>query len=296
MAAFTTAYSALIVDLSPPEKRGELIGYMSLAMPIGMALGPALGGVLQENIGYYGVFLIASISGGLALIFGGLVKETKANSLRESLANNQEKFGQILGRHSLLIPTIILLSVGLTFGTLVAFLPLFVRQNNPALNVGFYYTIAAIATFVSRTVAGKSSDLYGRGLFISISLACYGISMIFLTVDQTPLIFTISAIFEGFAGGIFIPLMIALVSDRVHASERGKAFGICLGGFDLGIAIAGPLLGAFALSLGYKQLFAIAAYISFFGLVIFLTQSNHNLRRSLGFALGQSLDSYRIEN
>jgi MFS family permease len=295
MAAFTTAYSALIVDLSPPQKRGELLGYMSLAMPIGMALGPAIGGSLQPSIGYSGIFLIAAISGGLSFICSALVTEEKREILENILINSKQTFWHILSRHALFIPTIVLLVVGLVFGTLVAFLPLFVRQNNPELNVGFYYTIAAIATFVSRTFAGKASDDYGRGLFISISLACYGISMIFLTVDQTPIIFIISAIFEGFGGGIFIPLMIALVSDRVRSDERGKAFGICLGGFDLGIAIAGPLLGAFALSLGYKKLFAIAAYISFLGLLIFLTQSNHNLRRSLGFSLGQSQDSYKVK-
>lgn len=43
IAAFTTGYSALVVDLSPPKQKGELIGYMSLAVPIGMAIGPAMG-------------------------------------------------------------------------------------------------------------------------------------------------------------------------------------------------------------------------------------------------------------
>ena len=42
IAAFTTGYSALVVDLSPAKHRGELIGYMSLAVPIGMALGLSL--------------------------------------------------------------------------------------------------------------------------------------------------------------------------------------------------------------------------------------------------------------
>lgn len=47
IAAFTTGYSALVVDLSPPKQKGELIGYMSLAVPIGMAIGPAMGGIFR---------------------------------------------------------------------------------------------------------------------------------------------------------------------------------------------------------------------------------------------------------
>ena len=37
IAAFATAYSAAIADMSPANNRGELIGYMSLASPLGMA-------------------------------------------------------------------------------------------------------------------------------------------------------------------------------------------------------------------------------------------------------------------
>jgi MFS family permease len=47
IAAFTTAYSALVVDLAPPKQRGEIIGLMSLTNPVGVALGPAIGGYLQ---------------------------------------------------------------------------------------------------------------------------------------------------------------------------------------------------------------------------------------------------------
>jgi len=43
IAAFTTGYSALVVDISPPKQKGELIGYMSLVIPLGMAVGPAVG-------------------------------------------------------------------------------------------------------------------------------------------------------------------------------------------------------------------------------------------------------------
>ena len=46
IAAFTIGYSALVVDLAPVEHRGTLIGHMNLAVPIGMSVGPALGGFL----------------------------------------------------------------------------------------------------------------------------------------------------------------------------------------------------------------------------------------------------------
>ena len=59
IAAFTTGFSALVADISPPQNRGEIIGYMTLVNPIGAALGPALGGFLQEWAGYTPLFLMA---------------------------------------------------------------------------------------------------------------------------------------------------------------------------------------------------------------------------------------------
>ncbi|HEY9806653.1 MAG TPA: MFS transporter [Candidatus Obscuribacterales bacterium] len=60
IAAFGVAYSALAVDLAPPENRGELVGYMSLVNPIGVAIGPAIGGLLQASTGHNLLFLVSA--------------------------------------------------------------------------------------------------------------------------------------------------------------------------------------------------------------------------------------------
>ena len=49
VAAFATAYTAAVADMAPPQHRGELISTMSLAGPLGMAMGPAIGGYLASD-------------------------------------------------------------------------------------------------------------------------------------------------------------------------------------------------------------------------------------------------------
>ncbi|MFM6199647.1 MAG: MFS transporter, partial [Dolichospermum sp.] len=44
IAAFATAYTALVADITPEHRRGEVVGYMSLVSPLGVGLGPAIGG------------------------------------------------------------------------------------------------------------------------------------------------------------------------------------------------------------------------------------------------------------
>ena len=60
IAAFATGYLALVVDLTSTNIRGEVIGYMSLVTPLGIAIGPAFGGYLQAGLGYEALFIRGS--------------------------------------------------------------------------------------------------------------------------------------------------------------------------------------------------------------------------------------------
>ena len=301
IAAFSTGFSALVVDLSPAKQRGELIGYMSLVVPVGMAIGPALGGYVQESVSYTPLFLVSASLGFLSFFLANLVTEDRSQTLlpnlldNEILPNRSRGFWEILLGPSFLALTLIMLLVGILFGTLASFLPLFIRAIAIDLNAGLFYTAAAISSFAVRIFVGKASDRYGRGLFITGSLICYGVSMFLLTVAQTPFWFLVAATLEGAGGGVLIPMTIALLSDRSHNNERGKVYAICLGGFDVGIAIAGPILGVLAESIGYRGMFSLTSYLAFISLVLFITQSNKNFTHSLRFAIGRGKDLYALD-
>lgn len=317
IAAFTTGYSALVVDLSPLKQRGELMGYMSLAVPIGMAVGPALGGILLASGGYGDLFVTSASFGCFALILTSQVRENRKIPAIEEISDNPDasdrSFWEVLSRPSLIVPTSILLLVGLLFGTLVSFFPLFLREEMkfaPLLIqikiaslslesvkldfAGVFYTAAAIASFTVRFISGQASDRYGRGLFITMSLVCYGASMALLTVAQTPNIFILAAILEGAGGGILIPILFTLISERCHPDERGRVFAVCGGGFDVGIAIAGPVLGSLQKILGYRGLFSLAANLALLALFLFMTKSNKTFSHSLRFAVGRGKDLYAL--
>ena len=248
-------YSALVVDLAPIKYRGTLIGHMNLAVPVGMSIGPALGGFLlakgkqfvPEGSGYEVLFAVSAICGILAFALSSQIKATALPDAESTTVSEQTQrgFRAFTQDRALLIPTVVLLSIGLVFGTLIAFLPLFIGELGLDFNVGLFYTAVAITSFSVRLFVGKASDRYGRGLFISMALVCYIISMSILTVAQTPVMFILAAIAEGAGAGVLIPLTLALVSDRSYANERGKVFAFCMGGFDVGIALGGPTFGFF---------------------------------------------------
>ena len=307
IAAFTIGYSALVVDLAPIQHRGTLIGYMNLAVPIGMSIGPALGGFLEqsgksffpEGTGYEVLFLISIFCGVLALLLASQIKESPfpETTLQTDSGSKliQREFWELAKDPGLIVPTLVLLLIGLVFGTLVAFLPLFITELQLNFNVGFFYTVVAIASFSVRLFVGQASDRYGRGLFISGSLICYIISMVLLTHAEAPPMFIFAAIAEGAGAGILSPLVLALISDRSYANERGKVFALCMGGFDVGIALGGLILGSLATALGgYRGIFALAAVLASVALIVFVTQAGKNVRHSLFFAVGKAKDTYTI--
>ena len=106
----------------------------------------------------------------------------------------------------------------------------------------------------------------------------------------------LSALAEGAASGTVIPMMAAMMTDRAFPHERGRIFGVSLVGFDIGIAIAGPVLGTIAEQVGYRHMFGYSAALTFLAMIVFLTQSSHNFSRSLRFALGRAEDSYALDN
>lgn len=293
IAAFTTAYSTLVVDLSPPSNRGEVIGYMSLVNPIGVAIGPAIGGFLQAWAGYTPLFLL-SAGLGFAGLVGALWIQAPVPVVQTLAEATKGTFWRLLLSPRLRTPALSLLLVGLAFGVLSTFVPLFIQEANVNLNAGLFYTAAAVAGFSVRLLTGRASDRYGRGRFITLGLLLYAITMLLLWSAHSVSVFLLAGLLEGAGTGIFLPLMIALVADRSEAHERGRVFSLCVGGFDLGIAIAGSVLGFFAEQVGYRGLFGLSSGLAFLSMFVFATQCSKTLTHSLRFAFGDGRDFYAL--
>ncbi|QLE43634.1 MFS transporter [Nostoc sp. C052] len=295
VAAFTTGYSALVADLAPAQTRGEIIGYMSLTTPIGLAIGPALGGYLEATSGYGPLFLLSAELGFVAFL--GIVQVTNPPAqTQEQTEEGNRNFWQILLSPRVRVPTIVMLLVGLSLGAIHTFVSLYLKSTNLDFNGGLFFTAAAISSFSIRIFSGKASDRFGRGLFITFAISCYVIALLLLWQANSAIVFLLAAIAEGAGGGTLISMMITMMADRSLPQERGKVFAICIAGLDMGIAIAAPLLGIIAELVGYRNMFGYGAAITFLALVIFLTRSSKDLSNSLRFALGLAPDAYALND
>ncbi len=299
IAAFTTAYSALVADMAPAEQRGEVVGYMSLVNPLGLAIGPALGAWLKDVFCYEVLFYGAGILGGLGFWLTFRLHEHPHNSGSAKLhcsvvAKETTKLWQSWWHPRVRVPSLVLLLVGLSFGTLSAFMPLFLKRQGIPINAGLFYLSAAIAGLLVRLPLASWSDRLGRGIFVSVGIICYALSMALMYGAQNQVMVLLSGAIEGMGAGLVIPSIITLIADRTTPQERGSVFGLVWSGFDLGIALAGPTVGAVIRQSELNHAFAIATGLCLIGLVIFLTQSSGNVSGSWRFATGRGHDVWSI--
>jgi MFS family permease len=294
IASFTTAHSALVVDLAPPKQRGEIIGMMSLANPLGVAIGPAIGGYLQVSGRYSEIFWISIIGGLIASVMAAQLRESKIAIDRElSEPIPRTSTWKILTNPALGIPALLLLLIGFPFGAIHTFVPLYIKSTHVSFNPGLFYTIAAMASFSSRSVIGSRSDRYGRGVFIAGSLCSYTAAIAFLATANSELSFIVAAFLEGLGIGTLIPMIVALVADRSLPEQRGQVLSISIAGLDLGVAIAAPIFGLVAKDLGYPGIFTIGTGMAASAIVVFLIWGNRTVRHSIGFCLARDQDVYR---
>jgi len=293
IAAFATGYIALVGDLAPEHRRGEVIGYMSLVNPIGVALGPALGGYLQAAYGYTPLFISSSVLGSLGILC--ILPIANPPIVEQPTNSTDDRFWQLLISPRVRIPAIVLLLFGLALGTVHTFIALYIKSTGVNLNAGLFFTAAAISSFSVRLFTGRASDQYGRGLFITFSLMVYTLAMICIWQANNPLTFLLGGFIEGAASGTVIPMISVMMTDRALPHERGRIFGVSLMGLDFGLIIAGPILGAVAEQIGYRSMFGFATGLSVLAILIFVTQSSRNLSHSLRFAFGRGEDVYALK-
>lgn len=84
-ASFMFATSVSILSsISPPNKRGKVLGFNATAIYFGLLLGPTIGGIIVSSIGWQYIFIFAFIIGSFSLFFAiKFIPNLKYNSVEK---------------------------------------------------------------------------------------------------------------------------------------------------------------------------------------------------------------------
>jgi MFS family permease len=235
------------IDVVRIEQRGRLISSLFGIQATGEALGPALGGIILDTLGFRSLFLIFAAIVAAVLIISATVREAEKPAHRPN--------GMVLGfarlsqiepyfRATYLVLMVATFSAMLRAEVLKSMLPLYTvnELGYSATNVGFLFFIVGIVTFAMIVPAGFISDKLGRKWATAPPALLAGIAFVaYPLVTGMPGLLVLSVL-QGIANGMALGSMTIYTYDIVphHARAQFQSMRRMIG--ELG-SFTGPMLG-----------------------------------------------------
>jgi predicted MFS family arabinose efflux permease len=250
----TVGFAALIVELAPPERRGEALGLFGVAMTLPTIFSNPLGLWLVDASGYTTVFFLGGLFPLLALL---AVAGISAGSLeREDVGS--AGFLDGLRRGQLLRLVLIFATVTSATGVVVTFLPLTLPAS------GLFSPAAALLVFgltstFSRLWAGRFGDRRDPHLLLAPGLLAAACGMVALPQGGPPTLG--GALLLGAGVGLLQNSTLILIMDRVADDERGLGSTLWNVSFDAGTGVGAFSFGFLVGVTGLPSAFYISALI-----------------------------------
>ncbi|GAC1402726.1 MAG: MFS transporter [Chloroflexota bacterium] len=158
-ASVIPAARALIIDVIPPNQRGEAFGIFGAAINAGFLFGPALGGLFAST-GYTPVFVGSCILRLIALIIVVIAIPTAARSLPDARARARAVPRSALLALPLVGSYILAFGDNLYFGFDLTLMPLWMRYHLGAsvALIGVAYVLWAIPNVLGSPIGGRIAD------------------------------------------------------------------------------------------------------------------------------------------
>jgi predicted MFS family arabinose efflux permease len=248
------AGGALAVDLAPPERLGQAIGFYGLSFLSMNALAPAVVERLASHAGWPTAFASAVVG---ALLCAALALRLPRGAPEEGRNGNGASLLQVARRPGQPSALLVIALVGSALASVFAFYQLFALELGIRRVSGFFvaYSLAAI---VMRAGFGHLIDQWGHrrvstGVLVLYVATVLGVSR--LDVFGLGLL----GACLGVAHGVFYPSFNAAVVAGVGAGERGKVMSLFQAAFQVGMAGGGLGFGLLAEAAGYPAVFRTAA-------------------------------------
>lgn len=239
------------VDLATPRTFGLVIGWNEFAGYAGMALTATVTGGLANLYGLRTApFALGTLIALMGLGLSLMARDTRPSlgrpgsgppvSMRKALAR-----GTWSDRH-LSSASLAGLATNLKDGALWGLLPLILAAEGLGVaEVGFVVGTYPLVWASSQLLFGPLSDRIGRSGLISGGLATQGVGVALFVLGGSIPVYITAALVVGTGTGMVYPVLLAFVSDNAEAHSRASALGVYRLWRDSGYAV-GALGAGFA--------------------------------------------------
>jgi DHA1 family multidrug resistance protein-like MFS transporter len=267
ISGFIASSLALVSTNTPKDKIGYALGILQSSTASGMVLGPFVGGLLADMIGYRSIFFITALlcaAGGVVVLL--MVHETSPGLPASGKATVIDNIRLMYSNRQLRLVGLSLIIAQAAVLMIEPIFALFIESFNTETEylstlTGAIFSIAGVFMIVSAPWWGKRSDRLGQKRNLTLALAAVSIAYAGHALVTSLVQLGFLRAFLGFARGAVLPGLYALVSIHAPAERRGGMMAIASSLTLLGNTI-GPLLGGFTASrFGIRTSFVVASSI-----------------------------------
>lgn len=253
---------ALISSVVPTASLGYSLGLIQMAVFTGNSLGPYVGGLAAEHVGYRVPFLMTGgllLVAGLLVLFGARERFTRPDPRHHSTRASLRGILRAPGVLTLLATYTMMNLSGSFVGPIF---PLFVEQivgdrGRAASETGLILAVTGVTSALSAAMVGRVSDRIGHRWMLALCVAFAGLASLPQAAAGTVGQLLIMRAIFGLGAGGMVPAMNAMVAVVVPRHSLGQAYGITTMASALGWAL-GPMIGGWAASaLGLRAPFVI---------------------------------------
>jgi MFS family permease len=245
-----TACSAWVVDLTPPARRGRMLGLFGLAVWGGLSVGPLLGSLVHNLTGYDEVWLLAAL-----LPLAGALASAAVSDPFVPLAHAEP--------HPLVAPEAVRpgIAVGLAsigYATVAAFVVLLLEKRGIDDDAVVFAAFAG-AIVLARLLLGHLPELLGPTRVAIGATLAEAAGLLTIAVAGSLPVALLGAVAMGSGFALLNPSLMLIVVEQVSESARGAALGTFTAFFDAGVGVGAPLAGLAATLVSYEGAFVLAS-------------------------------------
>lgn len=246
------------------EHTARSISWNGIASYGAIAIGAPLGVVMVDGLGFVSLGLV------LMILAGGALLMIRNKAPVPVVRGERMAFWSVFGRVAPYGLSLTLSSIG--YGTLTTFITLY-YVNRGWEGAAWCLTVFGVCFIVARLFFINAITRFGgfRSAITCMSVETIGLILLWLSPNTT--VALIGAGLTGFGLSLVYPAIGVEAIKQVPNSSRGAGLGAYAVFFDLALAIAGPLMGAIALGMGYGWIFFFAALLSVLALGLTLLLS-----------------------
>lgn len=257
----STSTGAIASKIVPEARKGEGIGYYALSTTVASAIGPFVGILINQHLGFEMNFTFCLAIITMAFLIALTIKKiTVAPITKQEEQQPASGLSKYLQKEALPI-SLVAVFVGVAYASVLSFLTAYAQEINLVSVASFFFMVYAVSTLISRPFTGKIFDRFGENKIMYPSFLCFMIGLGILATASNGFLLLLSAVFIGLGYGTIIPSAQAIAVKSSPKEKIGLATSTFYMLADLGAGFAPFLLGLLIPLFGYRNLYLSMALL-----------------------------------